>query len=1002
MKKVCLNIYIVFVPLLLLFNLKTYSQDSLKIKPPVKSEWVDSVFNSLSQTEKIAQLLMIRTYSNKDEAYYQSISELIKKHNIGGLCFFQDGPLRQAGLTNRYQQIAKTPLLIALDAEWGLGMRLDSTRSYPFQMTLGSIENDTLIYQMGRQIAEQLKIIGTHINFAPVVDVNNNPNNPVINSRSFGSNRERVAAKGIAYMKGLQDGGVIATAKHFPGHGDTDSDSHYTLPVINHNRQRLDSIELYPFKQLINEGLQATMVAHLFIPALDSAGNIPTTLSQKVVTELLKIELNFEGLVVTDALDMKGVTAGYKPGEIELKAFLAGNDILLLPQDVNAAISAIQKAIADSLISEKQLNDRCRKVLAAKYEVGLFSQVRYAKDTIQKILHANQHELLEQQIYEAATTVLKNKNGLIPLQNLDTLKIAAVSIGAPEITTFQEMLSNYAKIENFNILPGASAQQKSLLLKKLSAYNLVIVGIHGTNIYPTKNFGIHDQTISLISNIADSNQTILSVFASPYSLNLLDSIDRFNALILAHQDVDVAHKAAAQIIMGSIGASGTLPVSLNDQLQVGNGIKTQNIARLKYSIPEEVDIRREDLQEIDTIVFKNIQEKAMPGCQVLVAVDGKVIYHKAFGYHTYRKGDFVKTTDLYDLASITKIAAITLSVMKLSDDRKLDIDQKLSRYLPYLNETNKENIIIREMMAHQARLKPWIPFYVNTMKNGKPDAELYSKRPNDVNTVKVTNNLYLDRNYQYVMIDTIITSDLRNRREYKYSDLGFILLNETIENLTNKPLDRFAMEHFYKPLGLHYTCFNPLELHKSVTIVPTEQDNYFRNQLVHGYVHDPAAAMMGGVCGHAGLFSNANEMAIIMQMLLQGGYYGGRQYIRESTVSQFTRQQFPLDENRRGIGFDKPEPEDRDKGPTCESASLESFGHTGFTGTYAWADPKYNMVYIFLSNRVNPTAANVKLIRNNTRTEIMQVIYDALDKSGKMIQPSEEIGQLKSPRPFRD
>ncbi|MEZ5148509.1 MAG: glycoside hydrolase family 3 N-terminal domain-containing protein [Bacteroidales bacterium] len=1000
MKKVFCKIYHVLILILPAINLLAANPDSTKTLVPDREVWVDSVMKSLSQEEKIAQLLMIRTYSNKDQDYYKNTEAIIRKYNIGGLCFFQGGPRRQASLTARYQQIAKTPLLISLDAEWGLGMRLDSTRSYPFQMTLGSINDDTLIYNMGRQVAKQLKSIGTHINFAPVVDVNNNPANPVINSRSFGSDPERVASKGIAYMKGLQDGGIIATAKHFPGHGDTDSDSHYTLPVINHSRERLDSIEFYPFKRLIAEGLDATMVAHLYIPALDSTANTPTTLSEKVVNELLKNELGFKGLVVTDALDMKGVTSGHQPGEIEVKAFLAGNDILLLPQDVGAAVSAISKAIQDSLISESELNDRCKKIIEAKYNAGLYLPVQISMDTIQRVLYSHENELLEQQLYEAAVTVLRNEDALIPLRKLDTLKIAVVSAGAPEITDFQEMLSNYTHVEKFNILSASSPQQRELLLEKLKDFNLVIVGIHGTNIYPTKKFGISEQTLQLVNKIADSNKTILTVFASPYSLNLIDSLDRFDGLILAHQDVKAAQTTAAQIIMGSIPASGVLPVSLNKGFHAGSGIKTEFINRLKYTIPEEVKINREDLQAIDTIVFQNIRNKAIPGCQVLVAVDGKVIYHKAFGYHTYKKGDFVKTTDLYDLASITKVAATTISVMKLYDNRKLDIDQKLVNYLPYLGETNKENIVIRELMAHQAQLKPWIPFYINTLSNGKPDKKLYTTLPDDNHTLKVTAGLYLDRNYKYVMIDTIIGSELRKKREYKYSDLGFILLNETIENLTNKPLDRYANDNFYKPLGFQYTCFNPLNSHKLNTIVPTEEDNYFRNQLIHGYVHDPAAAMMGGVSGHAGLFSNANELAILMQMLLQGGYYGGEQYLRESTVLQFTKQQFPLNENRRGIGFDKPEPGDRKLGPTCESASLESFGHTGFTGTYAWVDPKYNMVFIFLSNRVNPTAANTKLIKNNTRTKIQQVIYDALKKSRNFNKPSEEIGQLKTPNPF--
>ncbi len=1002
MKKVYRAIIFIFLLIISGPAVMAGEVDSIPVREPDDVPWVDSVMNSLTLDERIAQLMMIRTYSNKDESYYSQTESIIQQYNIGGLCFFQGGPQRQAALTRRYQNAAKTPLLIALDAEWGLGMRLDSTYSYPFQMTLGSIENDTLIYEMGRQIAKQLHSIGTQINFAPVVDINNNPLNPVINSRSFGSNRDRVARKGIAYMKGLQDGGIIATAKHFPGHGDTDSDSHYTLPVIKHSRERLDSIEFYPFGKLIDNGLDAMMVAHLFIPALDSNGQVPTTLSNKVVTGLLKEEMGFKGLVITDALDMKGVTKDHEPGEIELQAFMAGNDILLLPQDVGAAVNAILNAIDDGLITEDQINEKCRKVLDYKYHAGLFHRDSIPKDSITKTLNSPENELLERKIYEEAITILENKESLLPLRRLDTLNIAVVSAGAPELTDFQEMLGNYSRVTQFNILSTTTPEERHLLVQKLEPFNLVVLGIHGTTIYPTRNFGITGPTLELIDEIAKNKKTVLTLFASPYSLKLVDSLDRFQSVILAHQDVPVANEIAAQAIMGSIRASGTLPVSISSDFPEGTGIKSNGIGRLKYTIPEEVEIRREDLFRIDTIVLENIREEAIPGCQVLIAVDGKVIYHKAFGYHTYKKGDFVKTSDLYDLASITKVAATTLSIMKLYDDRKLDIDQRLAQYLPYLNGTNKDNIVIRELMTHQARLKPWIPFYLNTLKDGHPDSKLYTTRPDDIHTIKVANGLYLDKNYDYVMIDTIINSELRKKREYKYSDLGFIMLKEAIENLTNKPLDRYADENFYKPLGLQFTCFNPLNNHKPASIVPTEQDDYFRHQLIHGYVHDPAAAMMGGVSGHAGLFANANELAVLMQMLLQNGYYGGHQYLRESTIHQFTKQQFPLNENRRGIGFDKPEPEDRDKGPTCGSASLESFGHTGFTGTYAWVDPKYKLVYIFLSNRVNPTAANVKLIRNNTRTEIMQVIYDALEKPVNQNLPHDEIGKLESPIPIPD
>ncbi|MCD4682630.1 MAG: serine hydrolase [Bacteroidales bacterium] len=967
---------------------------SLPENDSVADNWVDSVMSSLNLDEMIAQLMMIRTYSNKDKAYYTKIENIIKTYNIGGLCFFQGGPVRQAKLTNHYQPVAKTPLLIAIDAEWGLGMRLDSTFSFPFQMTIGAIKDNNLVYDMGTEIARQLKMLGVHINFAPVIDINNNPLNPVINSRSFGENRNDVADKGIAYMKGLQDNGIIATAKHFPGHGDTDSDSHYTLPIINQTTERLDSLELYPFKELINHGLGGVMVAHLFVPELDSSKNKPTTLSKLVVTDLLKDSLNFEGLVITDALDMKGVTSFHQPGEIEVKAFLAGNDILLLPQDVKVAISGIKKAIESDIIIESDIEERCRKILKYKHIAGLDDYSPVTTDSLYERLNNVRNELITRKIYESAITVVHNNDDLLPLRNLDTLKIATLSIGSPEINPFQSMLSNYCKIDHYNILKTFSEKKAASILKKLSEYNLVITSIHNTNIYPHKNFGITAQSIDFINKIADSNKVVLSLFASPYSLEQFPDPEKLEAIILGYQDNKISNEIAAQILMGSVDASGNLPVTTSDNYPVKSGIPINSINRLKYTIPEEVEIASQDLLKIDSIVLHNIKERAIPGCQILIAKEGKVVYQKSFGYHTYKKGNFVKNTDLYDLASITKVAATTLSIMKLQDEKMVDIDHKLVWYLPYLRETNKEDIIIREMMAHQARLKPWIPFYLNTIIDNKLDKDLYSSVFDEDHTVEVARNLYISENYKYSIYDSIVTSKLRKRRNYKYSDLGFYLLKQSIENLTNQPLQKYVEESFYIPLGLQTMCFNPLEKFQLKNIIPTEKDDYFRDQLIHGYVHDPGAAMLGGVSGHAGLFSNANDLAILMQMLLQGGSYGGKEYLNSNTISQFTKMQFPLNENRRGIGFDKPDPNERDDGPTCESVSDLSFGHTGFTGTYAWADPEYNLIYIFLSNRIHPTAKNTKLIKMNTRTEIQQVIYDAILKQQEPEIIENEIGAL--------
>jgi beta-glucosidase-like glycosyl hydrolase/CubicO group peptidase (beta-lactamase class C family) len=959
---------------------KVIGQES---KDTTDISWADSVLSTLSLDEKIAQLLMVRTYSNKNAEYYTNTEALIRKYNIGGLCFFQGGPVRQAKLTNRYQKAAKTPLLIALDAEWGLGMRLDSTYSFPYQMTLGALRNNDLIYEMGAMIAKQLKMIGTHINFAPVADVNNNEANPVINSRSFGESEWDVAQKSIAYMQGLQDNGIIATAKHFPGHGDTDTDSHYALPVIKHSRERLDSIELYPFRMLIERGIDAVMIAHLLVTSLDSTPNTPTTLSKKVVTDLLKTELGFKGLVVTDALDMKGVTENHRPGEIELKAFLAGNDILLLPQDVEAAVAEIKNAVDTGLITEAMIDERCLKVLQYKEKAGLNNYKPVITENLYQRLNGIENEVLVRKIYEEAVTVLINDSAILPVNHFDTLKTASLAIGSTEINDFQKMLANYAMIEHYNTPNKFTHAQADDIISNLAGYDLIIISVHKTTLNASKNFGLTPETFQLIDKLSEKKKVILALFSNPYGLSSIMYPEKLAAVVMGYQDNQIANEIVAQIIMGSMGSRGKLPVFTNDSSFFHSGIELKSIHKLKYSLPEEMGIASKDLNKIDSIVLLNIREGAFPGCQVLVAKEGRVIYRKSFGNHIYGKSQKVEDNDLYDLASLTKMAATTLAVMKLYDEKKLDIDQTLSHYLPELKGTNKEDIVIRDLMVHQARLKAWIPFYLDTTKDKKPDPKFYTIAPDSSHQTQVAKNLFIKDDYKGAIYDSIVTSTLLKKKEYVYSDLGFYFLCRIVESLTAKPLDEYCNEVFYKPLGLKTMCFNPLNRFELSDIVPTENDDYFRNQLVHGYVHDPGAAMFGGVAGHAGLFSNAGDIAVIMQMLLQEGEYGGRQYLAPETVREFTKQQFPLDKNRRGIGFDKPDPEIKEDGPTCDSVSNSSYGHTGFTGTYAWADPEYDLVYIFLSNRIYPTAKNTKINKMKTRKSIQQVIYDAILKAEK-------------------
>lgn len=976
-----LNSFIVLIFMSLFFNTSAQVEpvvaevDSGTMINPEK--WVDSVFNSLSFDEKIAQFFVIRTFSNQNQHFYDSISQIIKKYNVGGLTFFQGSPAKQAILTNYWQSIAKTPLLITIDAEWGLGMRLDSAFSFPKQMTLGAMQNHDLVYKMGQQIGEQCKRVGVQMNFAPVVDINSNPKNPVIGYRSFGENPENVSQKGVAFVEGMQSTGVFATAKHFPGHGDTDNDSHYTLPVLNHSMDQIQNVDLEPFRRVIRAGVGGIMVAHLFIPAIDDRVSYATSLSEKAVDGIMKEQLGFQGLAVTDALDMKGVTNYHKSGDIELMALLAGNDILLLPLNIPKAISNIKAAVQDGRISEEEINSRCRKILTLKYKAGLNNQTKIEIKNIHADINKPEYSSTVRQIFEEAVTVVKNNDSLLPLMSLSSKKVASLSIGASKTGTFQKTLAD-SGCKNFLKLGSQPTESEILeMIKKLAPFEVVIVSFHNMSNAVSKKFGLPATALTMLKKIATGKtKLIVDLFGSPYSLAYLDMAKDLDAIIVSYEENEISEKVSAEIIGGTLMAKGKLPVTASPEFREGLGIETSFKSNLRYVSPEEMDISPTKLKVIDSLAQSGITQKAYPGCQVLIAKDGKVFYQKSFGYHTYDKITGVSNSDIYDLASLTKILATTPAVMRLYEQGKIDINQPLSTYLPYLKNSNKQNAGIRDIMAHQAQFQAWIPFFKKTIVDFKPNPEIYSQTSKPGFSTRVTRQMYISDAYHDIIFDTIITSELRKKKEYKYSDLGFILLGDAVEKLTGQPLDKYVNNEFYTPLGLLKTGFKPNERFSVDEIVPTENDTVFRKSLVHGDVHDPGAAMLGGVAGHAGLFADSWDVAVMMQMFLQNGYYDGKQYFKPETIREFTKRQYPAGGNRRGLGFDKPLPLYEADGPTCKSASQSSFGHSGFTGTYTWADPENGLVYVFLSNRVFPDAANNKLSEMRLRVKIHQAAYD--------------------------
>lgn len=956
-----------------------YTVDGIVYKDRYSTPWVDSVYSSLSLEERIAQLIMIDVQSDRDEAYYNRIARLVMEYNIGGVTFFRGGPKRQVLFTNRLQSIAKTPLFISMDAEWGPAMRLDSLISFPRKMALGAIEDDQLIYQMGIEIGRQLKRLGVHINFAPVIDVNNNPANPVINFRAFGENRYIVAQKGIAYMHGLHDAGIIACAKHFPGHGDTDADSHHTLPLIRQPYEEVDSIHLFPFRQLINKGLKAIMVGHLEMPSLEPESGLASTLSHNIVTNLLQGELGFEGLIITDALQMKGVSDLHKPGELELRALKAGNDILLIPGSVPAAIKTIKEAVNNGSISEELINNKCRKVLYYKEKAGLDNFRYIPLDYLMDDLVTTRAKKLKKHLVEASMTLVRNENNLVPINSLNNKRIATLSIGAITGNGFQQMLANYSNLSFYSIDKYHSKTGASNLIESIAEYDLVIISIHNNSFFPSANYGINGRTVDLVSRIARHQQVVLCVFANPYSLaSFGDILLDTEAVLVAYQEGVEYEDAAAQAIFGGIQTKGRLPVHSGRHFDAGTGIITSSPSRIRFGYPEEAGIRSELLCRIDTIAEQGIRKGAFPGCQIAVIKDGVMIYNKSFGHHTYDSLRPVINTDIYDLASITKIAATTVSIMYLIDQGIVDLDSPISSYHAPLLNTDRANITLRQVLAHQGGFFSWIPFYRATIQNGSYIRGIYSNRHRLDFSTKVADNLYINSTYRDTIFSQIYDSDVLANSAYRYSDLGFILLAEMIEDLTDISLERFADSIFYKRIGLSTMGYRPLSRFGRNQIVPTENDTRWRRQIVHGYVHDPAAAMLGGVSGHAGLFSNAKDLAILMHILINNGVYGDEIFFNPNTIKEFTRVQYFFNNNRRGLGFDKPSLNPNEPGPACRSASPFSFGHSGFTGTLAWADPVENIVFVFLSNRTYPNANNRLIIDKNIRTEIQQVVYDAI------------------------
>lgn len=946
----------------------TMSDWRAELPPLTADAWADMKLKTMSLDQKIAQSFMVAAYPGKGEAHMDHVKQLIQKNEIGGVIWFPTNRENYEKYRYSLQEVTKVPLFYALDAEWGLNMRMSGETRYPYHYTLGAADQPELTKKIGQYIAEDVALAGFHFNFGPVADVNSNPDNPVIGFRSFGDRPDDVGKQVKAMVQGIQSTGLYATVKHFPGHGDTHIDSHHDLPTIERSVDEFRKVDWLPFKSAIQAGVKSVMVGHINVPNLDPSGT-PSSLSSVVIQKYLREELKFEGLVISDALNMDAVSKKYAKHEVAVKAYEAGNDILVYSEDVEGAIDAIKKRIRQGKITEKQVDETCKRILVAKHELIGKTEVIDAKTT------DGERSLAINQVFENATTALRNSKDALPFTNLEK-GIEVISIGGNS-DGFVQQLKEYGVVKNIHLANNALAQFKRT---EGVIANQIVVSLHATSLKPADNYSLPKSLVSLANQLPADVPKTLVVFGNPLGLKKMEGVELFDAVIIAYENSAAVQNRVAQQLAGAIDVKGKLPYQISESWTTETGTVMKSNGRIKFTQPEELGIDPEKLLEIDRIVNNGIQVKAYPGAQIVAIKDGKLFFRKSYGSHAYDE-QAVIDTNLYDLASITKVAASTVATMWTDGMGKIDLDKTLGYYLPEKVEgTPYANLTLREILAHRAGLKAWIPFYKRTQDaNNMLNSYYYSKQAfGDMNTL-VAPGIYIKDSYADSMKLQIVKSTL-GAKKYLYSDLGYYFIKEILEKQNERKLEVLLENEIYAKMGLYHTGFNPYLKWNVKGIAPTEDDKIYRKQVIRGYVHDPGAAMIGGVGGHAGLFSNATELATLFQMILNGGEYAGVRYLDKKVVNAYTKTQYAG--NRRGAGFDKPVL--GTGGGTChETSSQQSFGHSGFTGTLVWSDPANGLTYAFLSNRVYPDAENKKLITMGQRTEVQRVLNEAIKQSKK-------------------
>jgi beta-N-acetylhexosaminidase len=864
-----------------------------------KDVWVDSVFQKMTIAEKIGQIFMITVSTNQDANDLNDVVNRIETNHFGGILFTAGKTLKQATLTNKYQSVSNVPLVIAFDGVSGLGTQLDSVIRFPSALALGSIADDSLLFDLGRDVARQMKLMGIHLNFLPA-NLADNPNTTP--SLTFGADRVRVTSKTLLYQRGLESEGVLSCAKYFPIQGLSVSEAGKGLPAVTLS---VDSTQAYPFKMLIKNQLPALMPAAADLPLFYSRKKTAlknlfssSALTSAFAGKWIRENMDYDGLIMVDVDKMSGPSNKFSPGDAEVFAFQAGNDMLVTSGNVAAAIRKMKKLLRQQKALVPQLEASVKKILALKYDAGLAHRAPVETETLLPRLITAESRILQQKIYRSTATVISNSRNTLPIQSLENKIFTCIVAGdSTKGADFNNKLSRYIPTSLVNF----TEKTDTLILFDPPQHQRVII----VAVFPGTTQATWLKLLASLQQSFINREVIVCDFGSPV---FRPFASHFQTVITAFSDNKPMLDNIAQLIFGGFGGDASLPVAFGE-LPAGTAVKTEPLDRLTYSFPETAGMDSRTLDQIEAVANEAIAIGATPGCHVLVARKGKVVYEKSFGHYTYEKQVPVTGETIYDLASVTKVSATLQAVMFMHEKGLIDINKKASVYLPELKQSNKKDFILKDILTHQAGLWPGLPFWAQTVRDNLYLPEFYSQTLSPEYPYLVAEKLYASRIMKDSLWNWIVKARIREKPDrtpfdYRYSDMGFYILQRLAEKILNQPMQDFLAQNLYEPLGAYTTGYLPLVRFPVHRIAPTEMDKLFRRTLLIGTVHDQGAAMLGGAAGHAGLFSNANDLAKLGQMLLQEGHYGGIQYYKPETVRLFTQKQF--NNSRRGLGGINP------------------------------------------------------------------------------------------------